>query len=215
MQDVTELRAIERDVQAARERFRVAFENAPIGMTISTADGRMLQVNGSMCEITGYTRDELLTMNLASITHPEELEERTQLHAQLIDGEIDSYIRDGRLLRANGEAVWVSRHVRMLRDEDGNPAAGADALREHHRTAHDGARAPAHGRPRPADGPAEPPGLEAELERHVAHVNRYGDRGALLVLDLDHFKAVNDTLGHEAGDRLIVTGRHPAAQPAA
>ena len=47
-------------------------------------------------------------------------------------------------------------------------------------------------------------GLEAELERHVTHVNRYGDRGALLVLDLDHFKAVNDTLGHEAGDRLIV-----------
>ncbi len=43
------------------------------------------------------------------------------------------------------------------------------------------------------------------LDRHVTHVNRYGDRGALLVLDLDHFKTVNDTLGHEAGDRLIVS----------
>jgi diguanylate cyclase (GGDEF)-like protein/PAS domain S-box-containing protein len=205
VQDVTELRAIERDVQAARERFRVAFENAPVGMTIATADGRVLQANGSMCDITGYTSDELLTMNIATITHPEELEERTQLNAQLTDGEIDSYIRDGRLLRANGEAVWVSRHVRMLRDEDGSPLQVLTHFvditerrmmeRElRHMADHD-----------PLTGLLNRRGLETELARHVAHVNRYGDRGALLVLDLDHFKAVNDTLGHEAGDRLIVT----------
>jgi diguanylate cyclase (GGDEF)-like protein/PAS domain S-box-containing protein len=203
-QDVTELRAIERNVQAARERFRVAFEHAPVGMTISTADGRVLQANDSMCEITAYTREELLSMNLATITHPEELGERTQLHEQLISGEIDSYIRDGRLLRANGEAVWVSRHVRILRDEDGTPVQMLTHFvditerrtmeRElRHMADHD-----------PLTGLLNRRGLETELERHVAHVNRYGDRGALLVLDLDHFKAVNDTLGHEAGDRLIV-----------
>ncbi len=204
VQDVTELRAIERNAQAARERFRVAFENAPVGMTIAMADGRVLQVNDSMCEITGYTREELLTMNLATITHPEELGERTQLDEQLLSGEIDSYIRDGRLLRANGEAVWVSRHVRMLRDEDGNPLQTLTHFvditerrtmeRElRHMADHD-----------PLTGLLNRRGLETELERHVTHVNRYGDRGALLVLDLDHFKAVNDTLGHEAGDRLIV-----------
>jgi diguanylate cyclase (GGDEF)-like protein/PAS domain S-box-containing protein len=203
-QDVTELRAIERNAQAARERFRVAFENAPVGMTIAMADGRVLQVNDSMCEITGYTRDELLTMNLASITHPEDLGERAHLDEQLRGGKIDSYIRDGRLLRANGDAVWVSRHVRMLRDEDGNPMQTLTHFvditerrtmeRElRHMADHDS-----------LTGLLNRRGLEAELERHVAHVNRYGDRGALLVLDLDHFKAVNDTLGHEAGDRLIV-----------
>ncbi len=203
-QDVTELRAIERNAQAARERFRIAFENAPVGMTIATADGRVQQVNGSMCEITGYTREELLTMNLATITHPEELVERAQLGEQLLSGEIDSYIRDSRLLCANGDAVWVSRHVRMLRDEDGNPLQTLTHFvditerrtmeRElRHMADHDPLTALLNRR-----------GLETELERHVAHVNRYGDRGALLVLDLDHFKAVNDTLGHEAGDRLIV-----------
>jgi diguanylate cyclase (GGDEF)-like protein/PAS domain S-box-containing protein len=204
-QDVTELRAIERNAQAARERFRIAFENAPVGMSIATPDGRLLQVNDSLCEITGYTRDELLTMNVATITHPEELgEQRSQLDEQLASGEIDNYIRDGRLLRANGEAVWVSRHVRMLRDEDGNPLQTLTHFvditerrtmeRElRHMADHD-----------PLTGLLNRRGLEAELERHVNHVNRYGDRGALLVLDLDHFKAVNDTLGHEAGDRLIV-----------
>ncbi len=122
-----------------------------------------------------------------------------------VSGEMDSYIRDGRLLRANGDAVWVSHHVRLLRDADGNPVQIITHLvditerrmleRElRHMADHDPLTALLNRR-----------GLEAELERHVTHVNRYGARGALLVLDLDHFKAVNDTLGHEAGDRLIVT----------
>jgi diguanylate cyclase (GGDEF)-like protein/PAS domain S-box-containing protein len=205
VQDVTELRAIERDVHAARERFRVAFENAPVGMVISAPDGRVLQVNNSLCEITGYTHEELLSINLATITHPEEHEERNRLRGLLLNGELDSYIRDGRVLCANGDAIWVSRHVRMLRDADGNPAQILTHMvditerrmleRElRHMADHD-----------PLTGLLNRRGLETELERHVAHVNRYGDRGALLVLDLDHFKAVNDTLGHEAGDRLIVT----------
>jgi diguanylate cyclase (GGDEF)-like protein/PAS domain S-box-containing protein len=205
VQDVTELRAIERDIQAARERFRLAFEDAPVGMAISTIDGHLIQVNNSLCEITGYTRDELLSINIATITHPEELDDRTQLLDQLLSGEIDNYRRDGRLLRANGDAIWVSRHVRVLRDDEGRPAQILTHIvditerrlmeRElRHMADHD-----------PLTGLLNRRGLEAELERHVAHVNRYGPRGALLVLDLDHFKAVNDTLGHEAGDRLIVS----------
>jgi diguanylate cyclase (GGDEF)-like protein/PAS domain S-box-containing protein len=205
VQDVTELRAIERDVQAARELFRVAFEDAPVGMCISTPDGRFVQVNDSMCEISGYTREELLSLNLATITHPEELDERNQLLEQMLRGDVDRYIRDSRLLRANGEAVWVSHHVRLLRDEEGRPAQILTHMvditerrtmeRElRHMADHD-----------PLTGLLNRRGLETELERHVAHVNRYGERGALLVLDLDHFKAVNDTLGHEAGDRLIAT----------
>jgi diguanylate cyclase (GGDEF)-like protein/PAS domain S-box-containing protein len=205
VQDVTELRAIERDVQAARERFRLAFEDAPVGMAISTLDGHLIQVNNSLCEITGYTRDELLSINIATITHPEELDDRTQLLEQLFSGEIDNYRRDGRLLRANGDAIWVSRHVRILRDAEGRAAQVLTHIvditerrlmeRElRHMADHD-----------PLTGLLNRRGLEAELERHVAHVNRYGARGALLVLDLDHFKAVNDTLGHEAGDKLIVS----------
>jgi len=201
----TVIEALERDVHTARERFRVAFEDAPVGMSIATPGGHFTQVNHALCEITGYTREELLSLNLATITHPEELDERTRLLAELLSGEIDRYIRDGRLLRANGDAVWVSHHVRLLRDADGNPVQLITHLvditerrmleRElRHMADHDPLTALLNRR-----------GLEAELERHVAHVNRYGARGALLVLDLDHFKAINDTLGHEAGDRLIVT----------
>ncbi|MDE3130163.1 MAG: EAL domain-containing protein [Acidobacteriota bacterium] len=200
---VTELRAIERKVQAARERFQVAFEHAPVGMTISTPAGRILQVNDAMCAITAYPREELVAMNLATITHPEELDEHTQLDQQLLNGEIDSYIRDGRLLRANGEAVWVSRHVGLLRDADGKPLQVLTHfvdITERRRLEHELRHMADHD---PLTGLLNRRGLEAELERHVAHVNRYGDRGALLVVDLDHFKTVNDTLGHEAGDRLI------------
>jgi diguanylate cyclase (GGDEF)-like protein/PAS domain S-box-containing protein len=201
----TVIEALKRDVHTARQRFRVAFEDAPVGMSVATPGGRFIQVNNSLCEITGYTREELLSLNIATITHPEELDERTRLLSELLGGEMDSYIRDGRLLRANGDAVWVSHHVRLLRDADGSPVQIITHLvditerrmleRElRHMADHD-----------PLTGLLNRRGLEAELERHVTHVNRYGARGALLVLDLDHFKGVNDTLGHEAGDRLIVT----------
>jgi diguanylate cyclase (GGDEF)-like protein/PAS domain S-box-containing protein len=201
----TVIEALERDVHTARERFRVAFEDAPVGMSVATPGGRFVQVNNSLCEITGYTREELLSLNIATITHPEELDERTRLLGELLSGQIDRYIRDGRLLRANGDAVWVAHNVRLLRDADGNPVQLITHLvditerrmleRElRHMADHDPLTALLNRR-----------GLEAELDRHVTHVNRYGARGALLVLDLDHFKAINDTLGHEAGDRLIVT----------
>ena len=199
-----ELRTMERSAQEARERFQAAFEHAPVGMTVSTPDGRMLEVNDSMCEITGYTREDLTAMNLATITHPEELEEGIQLHRQLRSGDIDSYIRDGRLLCANGEAVWVSRHVRVLRDEDGEPRQVLTHfvdITERRTMEHELRHMADHD---PLTGLLNRRGLEAELERQVTHVNRYGDRGALLVLDVDHLKVVNDSMGHEAGDRLIV-----------
>ena len=180
VQDVTELRAIERDVQAARERFRLAFEDAPVGMAISTPDGHLIQVNNSLCEITGYTRDELLSINIATITHPEELDDRTQLLEQLFSGEIDSYRRDGRLLRANGDAdLGLTPRAHSAATTTAGPRQVLTHIvditerrlmeRElRHMADHD-----------PLTGLLNRRGLEAELERHVAHVNRYGDRAAL------------------------------------
>ncbi len=98
----------------------------------------------------------------------------------------------------------MALHVSLLRDRDGMPLQFVQQVVDvterrrletelRHLADHD-----------PLTGLLNRRGLEAELERHVGHVNRYGDRGALLVLDIDHFKTVNDTLGHEAGDQLIV-----------
>jgi diguanylate cyclase (GGDEF)-like protein len=121
-----------------------------------------------------------------------------------LSGEVAHVEREKRYVRANGEIVWVALHATVLRDRTGRPQhylAQVLDITERRRLETELRHLAEHD---PLTGLLNRRGLEAELERHVAHVNRYGSRGALLVVDLDHFKAVNDTLGHEAGDQLIV-----------
>jgi diguanylate cyclase (GGDEF)-like protein len=111
------------------------------------------------------------------------------------------------MLCSNGESLWVSRHITLLRDRSGakHVLTHVIDITERRRMERELRHLADHD---PLTGLLNRRGLEVALESHVAHVNRYGSRGALLVLDLDHFKIVNDTLGHEAGDRLITSVAH-------
>ena len=73
MHDISERKRAERTIQEAEERFRGAFEDAPIGMALMDLDGRFQQVNGALCEITGYSRGELEGTSFESITHPDDM----------------------------------------------------------------------------------------------------------------------------------------------
>ena len=205
VQDVTELRAAEHELREAEERLRRAFEYAPIGMVVADLQTRILQVNPAFCAITGYSAAELVGTSFHRLTHPDDIPRDSELVEALRSGEIDNYQREKRYLRASGEPVWVSVNGTLVRDSDGEPmqllaqvvdVSERRALERQlrHLADHD-----------PLTGLLNRRGLEAELEQHVAHVARYGDRGALLVLDLDHFKVVNDTMGHSAGDQVIVS----------
>jgi diguanylate cyclase (GGDEF)-like protein/PAS domain S-box-containing protein len=205
VQDVTALRAAERDIHAVQERFRRAFEDAPVGMSITTPEGRFLQVNSELCSMLGYTRDELLATGIQAIAQGDEMPQRDRYVESIKRGEIDQYRVEGRLVRADGSVFWGSRFTTALRDESGETTQllthvvdvtdrrrMEEELR--HLADHD-----------PLTGLLNRRGLEAQLERHIAHVQRYGERGALLMLDLDRFKSVNDTQGgHEAGDQLLI-----------
>ncbi len=205
VQDVTEQRAAALQLRAAEERFRSAFENAPIGMALSDLEGNYLQVNGALCEITGYTPDQLCCTSAEAITHAEDLAADRELFGRLLAGEIEQYSREQRYVRGNGQIVWVSLFATVLRDREGKPLQLLSQIlditerrmletRLRHLADHD-----------PLTGLLNRRGLEAALNQHVARVSRYGDHGALLVMDLDHFKTVNDTLGHSAGDELIIS----------
>ena len=205
VRDVTAEHDSARDMAVMQDRFRTSFEYAPVGMAISEPTGATLMVNDAACAMLGYSREDLLQINANDIIHPEDLAERAELLRQLMAGEVAIYNREDRMLCANGDSIWVARYITALRDENGKPTHVLTHLVDvterrrmekelRHLADHD-----------PLTGLLNRRGLEAALERHVAHVNRYGADGALLVLDLDHFKIVNDTLGHEAGDRLIVS----------
>lgn len=104
-----------------QETFRLIMAESPIGMTLLDLDGRWLQVNDAMCEIVGYSREELLQLNFQDITHPEDLDEDLALVAALVAGDIPNYQIEKRYLRKNGEIVWVLLAVSLVRSRDGEP----------------------------------------------------------------------------------------------
>ncbi len=205
VQDLATRQAATRSLQAAEERFRSMFENAPIGMALSDLDGRYLQVNSILCQITGYTGEQLRATSQHTITHPQDAAADQRLNERLQAGEIERYRREQRYLRPDGTVVWVSQHTSLARDREGKPHQILTQILDIsdrrtsetqllHLADHD-----------PLTGLPNQRALHAELRRHLAPGPRHGLLGALLVLDLDHFKDVNDTLGHNAGDELLIS----------
>jgi PAS domain S-box-containing protein len=105
----------------SEERFRTAFENAPIGMDIVDLEGRFLQINSAFCELTGYTEQELLSRTFQDITYPDDLEADLALLNQLHAGEIPSYKMEKRYLRKDGQVIWGRVHASLVRDQRGVP----------------------------------------------------------------------------------------------
>ncbi len=203
-QDITALKAAERELMEAEERFRTAFDQAPIGMGLVSLEGRYLRVNAALCELMGYNAERLLETGVDIATHPDDVAADIAGRADLVAGTISIFRTEKRYVHPDGREVWVSVHATLVRDADGNPSHILGQIQDitdrrryedrlQHLVDHDS-----------LTGLFNRRRFGQELERHVAHTARYGAVGALLVLDLDDFKSVNDTLGHHAGDELII-----------
>jgi PAS domain S-box-containing protein len=110
--------------EALREseaRFRGTFENAAVGIANTDVQGRFLRVNDKLCDIVGYTREELLERSFAQITHPEHLLENLELYARLWRGEVPSFTTEKRYTRKDGSAVWGELTVSLQSDATGAP----------------------------------------------------------------------------------------------
>ncbi len=105
-EDVTEQKKTEEALRRAEARFRVAFENAPIGMQLSTADGRFLRVNPALCRMLGYSEEQLLTMKVGQVIHPDDVGRYMQARAALFAGEVDQIEVVNRFLRSDGSSGW-------------------------------------------------------------------------------------------------------------
>ena len=101
--------------------FQNAFEHAAIGMALVAPDGSWLRVNRSVCQITGYSEDELLKRTFQDITHPDDLEHDVANVKKILAGEIDTYQMEKRYFHKNGSIIWVLLSVSLVRDKDGKP----------------------------------------------------------------------------------------------
>ena len=119
--DITERKRAEAHAHAAEERFVKAFEHSPIGIGISDTDGWFMSVNPAFCKLLGYTRDELLNLPPAALTHPDDRELGDSLLRSLGAGELNSYRVYKRYLHADGHPIDVSVHLALVRDSDSKP----------------------------------------------------------------------------------------------
>jgi diguanylate cyclase (GGDEF)-like protein/PAS domain S-box-containing protein len=196
--DDTPSRRAEQELRA-QERFRGAFQDAPIAMAVVDVDERFLEVNDALCRLTGLSADELQGRSIEELTVADEPAPQPgvlPVHAATGAGE-------RKLQRADGGTVWVSVHVRLWSAE-GQPTRLLLQLTDISERKHYENELRHLGEHDPLTGLANRRQLSRELERHVARVHRHGPIGAVLLLDLDQFKMINDTMGHSAGDRVIV-----------
>ncbi len=110
--------ALEQALRESEELYRSTFELAELGVAHQSADGRWLQVNDKLCEITGYNRDELLSSKFQDITHPDDLAADLDQMAKMKEGLADTYASQKRYIRKDGSPVWVNLKVSTLRDKD-------------------------------------------------------------------------------------------------
>jgi diguanylate cyclase (GGDEF)-like protein/PAS domain S-box-containing protein len=196
-------REAERGLREVRERFESAFDNAPIGMALIAMDDRWLQVNDALCRITGQTAQALKATTLRAMTHPNDVELDAKNLRQLLDGRVSSYQVEKRYRHAWGHYVWVLVTTSLVRGEDRCPLYVVTQVQDISERRELARRLEYFVDHDFLTGLFNRRHFEQELSRETERVARYGAPGAVLVIDLDNFKDVNDTFGHKAGDDVL------------
>ena len=109
------------NLRESEERFYNAFEYAPSGMALVSIDGHCLKVNQTICNLLGYSQNELLAIKYHDLIHPDDLLEALANNRKMIAGEISNYQSQKRYFNKSGEVVWVFVSVSMVRDEQDKP----------------------------------------------------------------------------------------------
>lgn len=208
-EDINERKQAEAALRDSEERFRTTFENAPLGIAESTLDGEFVNANPKLLEILGYTLEEFKQLSILDITHPGHLEETVSNFQKLVSGQTSSYVSEKRYNRKDGSFVWMNVTT-SLRYVDGVPKyvigiledvtarrKAEEDLRQalehsYHLANHDA-----------LTGLANRARFNDRLQDALSYAKRDDHLVAVHLLDLDRFKAINDTLGHHIGDLLL------------
>ncbi len=207
---VSSIRDVDDEVHAraalteSEERFRLTMSSAPIGMAVVDLDRRFVEVNTALCTMLGRSADWLEHHRVADVVHPDDDALDLRMRAEVLGGRLTGTTREKRLVRPDGSVVWVQHSIGLQRDGSGVPLSyvstfadvtEAKSTREQlaYQATHDALTHLVNRRD-----------LFDHADEVLSHAPRSGTRVAVLYIDVDGLKAINDTLGHAAGDAALV-----------
>jgi diguanylate cyclase (GGDEF)-like protein/PAS domain S-box-containing protein len=195
--------AVEQALRDSEARFRAVFTGAAIGIGIAGVDGRIIDVNQSFADMLGYTPEELRESNVDSLFHADDAAGMWEVYQELIEGKRDSARVEKRYHRKDGSIVWTDLAVSLIRHDDGRPRFTVAMIEDitqryelQQRLRFQALHDPLTGLPNRT--------LFFETLGQVLDTAGPEQRIGVCFLDLDGFKAINDSLGHDLGDRLLV-----------
>ncbi|MEA5426308.1 PAS domain S-box protein [Arcicella lustrica] len=121
MHDITERKKALEKLQISEEAFRGNFENAAIGMALLDIDGKWLKINQTLCQIIGYSEEELYQLTFQEITHPDDLKADLDLVQELIDGKRSHYQMEKRYIHKKGHIVHIILAASLVRNQSNQP----------------------------------------------------------------------------------------------
>ena len=202
VRDISERQATENALREAEERFRKAFDDSRVGMALISLDGSFQRVNRALSEICGRTEGALLGQRFGDIIYPGEREHEVEALREVADGESYGYRGETRCQHAGGHPIWISLTVSPVYDSQGILSyliAQMEDISERKESEERLTRQALH------DSLTGLPNRTLFADRvRMATTRRNAQGFAIIYLDLDGFKLVNDTLGHAAGDAVLI-----------
>ncbi|MFI7487615.1 putative bifunctional diguanylate cyclase/phosphodiesterase [Micromonospora echinaurantiaca] len=194
---------VEQALRDSEARFRAVFTGAAIGIGIAGVDGRIIDVNQAFADMLGYSVDELRQTDVGSLFHTDDAPGMWELYQELVEGKQDSARLEKRYHRKDGSVLWTDLAVSLIRHDDGRPrftVAMIEDITERYelqqRLRFQALHDPLTGLPNRT--------LFFETLGRIFDAAVPEHRVGICFLDLDGFKAINDSLGHDLGDRLLV-----------
>ena len=210
--DIEDQVRTEQALAASEERFRLAMVQAPHGLAVLDLDRRFVEVNPALCRILDRDRHWLLSHSVADVVDPQDAAADLAARRSLLDGEHEYVTVERRFTRGDGEVVWMQHSIGLLRDDSGDPVSYVSQMQDITQTRHAAAQMAYRAAHDQMTGLLNRGELTNLLEAALTRKTRTGTRLAVLYCDVDAFKAVNDGLGHAAGDALLVaTGKRIAS----